>query len=116
VIITASLVGALGIATVAAAPPAAGFAVVLLGAALSGAGPGMLNLHSISIRQAITPPTLLGRVNAVVKTISYGATTAGALTGGVAATAVGPRARHSRSRVRLGRPPPSSRPYPPSAP
>ena len=92
VIIAASLVGALGIATVAAAPPAAGFWPVLLGAALAGAGPGMINLHSISVRQAITPPTLLGRVNAVVKTISYGATTVGALTGGVAATAFGPRA------------------------
>jgi MFS family permease len=92
VITAAALLGALGIATVATAPDEGGFAVVLLGAALSGAGPGMLNLHSISIRQAITPPTVLGRVNAVVKTISYGATTLGALIGGVAAGAFGPRA------------------------
>jgi len=91
VVISASLIGALGIAVVAAAPPNAGYLLVLLGAALSGAGPGLLNLHSIAVRQAITPPALLGRVNAVVKTISYGSTTLGALTGGLAAAAAGPR-------------------------
>jgi hypothetical protein len=34
---------------------------------------------------------LLGRVNAVVKTISYGSATGGALLGGVAASGSGPR-------------------------
>jgi MFS family permease len=92
VVIAASLIGALGIAVVAAAPPHAGYLAVLLGAALSGAGPGLLNLHSIALRQAITPPALLGRVNAVVKTISYGSATLGALAGGLAAAAAGPRA------------------------
>jgi hypothetical protein len=66
--------------------------VVLIGGFLSGAGPGLFNLHSIAVRQARTPPGLLGRVNAVVKTVSYGATSAGALAGGAAAAAWGPRA------------------------
>ncbi|MFF5297492.1 MFS transporter [Paractinoplanes globisporus] len=99
VVIAASLIGALGIALVALAPAgtrsaggAAELALVLVGAGLAGAGSGLFNLHSIAIRQAITPPTLLGRVNAVVKTISYGSATAGAFLGGVAATAFGPRA------------------------
>jgi len=89
VVIAASLVGALGIGTVASA---AGPPLVLLGSALAGAGSGLVNPHSIAIRQAITPPGLLGRVNAVVKTISYGSATAGAFPGGVAAAAYGARA------------------------
>jgi MFS family permease len=87
VIIAASLLGALGIGVVAAG----GFALVLAGSALAGAGPGLLNLHSIAVRQAITPPGLRGRVNAVVKTISYGSTTIGAFLGGAVAGASGPR-------------------------
>ena len=89
VVIAASLTGALGIGVVALA---GGLPLVLLGSALAGAGSGLFNLHSIAIRQAITPPGLLGRVNAVVKTISYGSTTAGAFAGGVAAAAFGARA------------------------
>lgn len=89
ILVAAAVLGGLGIATVAAAP---GLPVVLVGAAVSGAGPGLLNLHSISIRQTITPPSLLGRVNAVVKTVSYGSTALGSLTGGIAAAASSPRA------------------------
>jgi MFS family permease len=89
VVIAASVLGALGIALVAAGPH---LALILTGSALSGAGSGLFNLHSIAIRQAVTPAALLGRVNAAVKTISYGATTLGALAGGLAAAAIGPRA------------------------
>ena len=93
VVIAASLIGALGIGLVAVAGRhGVGLALVLVGSALSGAGSGLFNLHSIAIRQAITPPGLLGRVNAVVKTISYGSATLGALAGGVGAAAFGPRA------------------------
>jgi MFS family permease len=92
VVIAASLIGAAGTGIVAGGSGGAGFALVLVGAAFSGAGPGLLNLHSISVRQAITPPSLLGRVNAVVKTISYGSTALGALAGGLVAAATGPRA------------------------
>lgn len=88
VAIAAAVAGASGIAVVATA---GGLAVVLIGGFLSGAGPGLFNLHSIAVRQARTPPGLLGRVNAVVKTVSYGATSAGALAGGAAAAVWGPR-------------------------
>lgn len=86
--IAAALLGPAGIATVAAGTLPA----VLAGAALAGAGPGLANLHSIAVRQTVTPARLLGRVTAVVKTVSYGSATAGALAGGVAATLAGPRA------------------------
>jgi MFS family permease len=88
VMIGAALIGALGMGVVALP---GGLPVVLAGAVLSGAGPGLLNLHSIAIRQAVTPPGLLGRVTAVVKTVSYGSTTVGALAGGALSTAFGPR-------------------------
>jgi len=87
VIIGASLLGAAGIALVTAG----GYAFVPAGSLVAGAGPGLLNLHSIAVRQAVTPAGLLGRVNAAVKMISYGSTTVGALAGGVAASVSGPR-------------------------
>lgn len=87
-VVTAAVAGAAGMTVVAAS---GGLVGVLPGALVAGSGPGMLNLHSIALRQARAPGALLGRVNAVVKTISYGMTTLGALTGGVAATAIGPR-------------------------
>ena len=89
VVIAASLIGASGIGAVAIA---GGLPPVLLGSALAGAGSGLFNLHSIAIRQTVTPPRLLGRVNAVVKTISYGSATTGAFAGGVTAAAFGARA------------------------
>jgi hypothetical protein len=84
----AALAGVAGIAVVATA---GGLAPVVAGAFVAGAGPGLFNLHSIAVRQARAPAGLLGRVNAVVKTVSYGATSAGALAGGAAAGAWGPR-------------------------
>jgi Transmembrane secretion effector len=87
VIVGASLLGAVGIAVVAAGS----YLSVLAGSVLAGAGPGLLNLQSIALRQAATPGALLGRVNAAVKTVSYGSGTLGARLGGVAASASGPR-------------------------
>ncbi|WP_433725594.1 MFS transporter [Actinoplanes sp. CA-051413] len=88
VVVTAAVAAAAGMGLVAAG---SGLIMVVAGALFAGTGPGMLNLHSIALRQAMTPGALLGRVNAVVKTISYGATTVGALAGGMAATGIGPR-------------------------
>ncbi|MGX6603579.1 hypothetical protein ACWKSP_15755 [Micromonosporaceae bacterium Da 78-11] len=48
-----------------------------MSAALFGAVPGLLNLQSIVVRQAINSPEVLGRANAVIKTISH-TTTIGA--------------------------------------
>ena len=42
----------------------------------------MYNLQSSSARQAVTPPELLGRVNAAVKTVSFASMSLGALLGG----------------------------------
>lgn len=88
VVTAAATAGATGIAVVALA---GGLPLILAGSVLAGAGPGLFNLHSIAVRQARTPSDRLGRVNAVVKTVSYGATSAGALLGGALAALWGPR-------------------------
>jgi MFS family permease len=55
------------------------------------AGP-MTAINQLSLRQAITPDRLLGRVNATMRTISLGAAPAGALLAGLLGGALGLRA------------------------
>jgi predicted MFS family arabinose efflux permease len=50
------------------------------------------NIAQISYRQAICPPTLLGRMNASVRWIAWGTIPLGALAGGSLATWIGVRA------------------------
>jgi hypothetical protein len=47
---------------------------------------------SISIRQSVTPPPLLGRVNATHRFVSYGVIALGTLAGGLTGELVGLRA------------------------
>jgi hypothetical protein len=49
----------------------------------------LFNVQSVTLRLAITPAGVLGRVNAVVKLISQGAVSLGALLGGFPITARG---------------------------
>ncbi|WP_291297134.1 MFS transporter [Elioraea sp.] len=59
---------------------------------LIGAGPMMWLICQQSIRQAVTPRPLLGRVGAALQMAIYGVRPAGALAGGMLAEAWGPRA------------------------
>jgi MFS family permease len=65
----------------------------LLGAIffVQGVGVGLSNVHFVSLRQAVTPPELLGRMNASYRTVSYGAIPIGALLGGAIAQVFGLR-------------------------
>jgi MFS family permease len=56
-----------------------------------GLGLGVTNVHFVSLRQAITPANMLGRMNASYLTISFGAIPVGALLGGALAQVVGSR-------------------------
>lgn len=58
---------------------------------VQGLGLGVSNVHFVSLRQAITPPDLLGRMNASYRTISYGAIPVGAVLGGALAQTAGLR-------------------------
>jgi MFS family permease len=55
-------------------------------------GGSLFNVNGPSLRQALTPTHLLGRVNASYRFIAWGTTPFGALLGGVLAEVFGPRA------------------------
>jgi hypothetical protein len=46
---------------------------------LAGVGLGASNVHVVSLRQIVTPDTMLGRANAAYRTLTYGAIPLGAL-------------------------------------
>ncbi len=56
---------------------------------LLGAGPVMWTIGSTTLRQAITPHAMLGRVSAIMSTATYGARPIGALLGAALATQTG---------------------------
>lgn len=79
-----------------AAPLAGGpiwVAVLVLagGEFLLGIARTLFNITQLSLRQAITPDRLQGRVNATMRFMMWGVTPAGALAGGLLGTAFGPR-------------------------
>jgi hypothetical protein len=51
----------------------------------------VVNVNGVSIRQAVTPDHLLGRVNATGRWIAWGAIPLGAVIGGVLASTIGLR-------------------------
>ncbi len=60
--------------------------------ALNGAGTGVSSVLLVTIRQLRTPHGLLGRVNASMRTVTYGTISLGALAGGFAGEWLGTRA------------------------
>jgi MFS family permease len=56
-----------------------------------GLGAMLFRVGAVSLRQLLTPDHLLGRVNATFEVIAWGVVPAGALFGGLAATAIGLR-------------------------
>lgn len=59
---------------------------------LLGFGPSMWLIAQNSVRQLVTPPAMVGRVNAVIQTAIYGIRPLGALIGGLVIGAAGPEA------------------------
>jgi MFS family permease len=82
VICLASPIGAAGMLIMALAPSAGPIPVLVAGQVILGMGIALFNLQSLSLRQAITPAGLLGRVNAVVRLVGWGTIPAGAALGG----------------------------------
>jgi MFS family permease len=66
-------------------------AALLVGQQLGDGFYVVYEINQVSLRQAITPERLLGRVNATIQFISLGATLAGSLLGGLLGDAVGVR-------------------------
>lgn len=81
-----SLAGAL---LLALAPPVLGWPALALAFFLFGFGPILWFIVQTSLRQAVTPQALLGRVSATLTTAMYGMRPVGALAGGLAAEWLG---------------------------
>ena len=89
---TQVLTGIACLATPLAGGPIWLAAVILaVGEFLLGIARTVFNITQLSLRQAITPDRLQGRVNATMRFMMWGVTPVGALTGGLIGTAVGLR-------------------------
>jgi MFS family permease len=75
-----------------ATPGSYPLAVLMVGGALFGFGAVAYNITQVSLRQAITPERLQGRMNAAMRWIVWGTIPAGTLLGGAVATWFGLRA------------------------
>ena len=82
-VIGSSLLSGAGVAVLAAcAALALNPAAVAAGAFLVGFAAPVFNVQSVALRLSVTPPELLGRVNALVKLVSQGGIPLGALAAG----------------------------------
>jgi MFS family permease len=76
---------------IALAPREAAIPFLIVSGLLQGPAVMVVNVNGVSLRQAVTPDHLLGRVNATGRWIAWGAIPLGALVGGLLATAIGLR-------------------------
>ncbi|WP_346113775.1 MFS transporter [Nonomuraea maheshkhaliensis] len=87
------LASAAGLVLAAAAGPfAVTLAVLVVSQVLRGSGPSLFGVNQQTLRQALIAPELLSRANATWRFLAYGGQALGALLGGAAGTALGPRA------------------------
>jgi predicted MFS family arabinose efflux permease len=82
-------VSLLGAGLVALAPPALGWPALAGAFVLFGFGPVLWFITQTTLRQAVTPQPLLGRVSATITTAMYGMRPLGALAGGLAGESLG---------------------------
>lgn len=83
-------VGALVLA-VAGGPFWIAFAVIATGQILRGIGPSLYSINQQTMRQALTPPEMLSRINATWRFLVFGMQPIGALIGGFLGGAIGLR-------------------------
>ncbi|MFE9853186.1 MFS transporter [Streptomyces sp. NPDC005576] len=76
-----ALLSALGIAVVSLARGDAAMAMTVGGLIAYGLGVASSNLQNVVLRQAVTPPEVMGRVSAVLRLAAYGTLPAGAALG-----------------------------------
>ena len=81
----------LALVPLAPQPPALAALALTVALAVHGFGLGVFNVHSLSLRQLATPAEVLGRTIASYRLVTWGGIPVGALIGGTAAAALGPR-------------------------
>ena len=105
-IVGSALLSSLAWLTIPLAPVSNPIPIVIVGALTGPFFGTMFNLNQLSLRQAITPERLMGRMNSVVRFMYWGTMPVGSFAGGVLATVigirstlfVGDRRRHARLR------------------
>lgn len=90
--IIASLISGPSALLVPLAPVSFPVPFIVLSGALGGFGAVVYNIQQVSLRQAITPERMQGRMNAVMRFIVWGTIPLGSLAGGALATVIGLRA------------------------
>ncbi len=85
----ATLLGGPGLLLIALAPREFPVPFLVAGAFLQGFGIVVYNINQLSFRQAITPTSMQGRMNATMRFIVWGTIPLGTIVGGVIATLVG---------------------------
>ncbi|MGH6875894.1 MAG: MFS transporter [Rhizomicrobium sp.] len=92
VIVAAILISGFGMIPVALATPHLALPLLVLASLLSSFGIPVYNINQISLRQAIVPNHLQGRMNATMRFISWGVMPLGSLASGALGGALGLRA------------------------
>jgi MFS family permease len=90
-IVVGEAVGALGALAIPLAPRQAAVPLLVAGMAVSTFGGTVYNVNQVSLRQAITPARLHGRMNATMRFMVWGTLPLGSLLGGALGTAIGLR-------------------------
>ena len=85
------LSAAVGIACVALATPATAVPLIATGVVIGEFGTTVYDISQLSLRQAVTPADMLGRMNATVRFINWGPIPIGAFVGGVLGQLLGLR-------------------------
>jgi hypothetical protein len=87
------LLGGVGMALIVFAPSAIGVVIVILVLQQVVSDPGwtVYEINAVTLRQAVAPPALLGRVNAGIRFAGMVATLAGSIIAGVMANSLGSR-------------------------
>ena len=63
--------------------------ISILGLFIATFGGTVFNVNQLTLRQAVTPPEMLGRMNATVRFVAWGSLPVGGLAGGVLGTVIG---------------------------
>ena len=71
--------------------PGLGPALYALGTFIPSLGSAVYNVNEITYRQLLSPPGMLGRMNATIRAVAWGTLPIGALTGGALVTRLGNR-------------------------
>jgi len=90
-IVVSSLIGGAGLLLVPLAPPDSPIPFLIAAQLLVGMGNVVYNVSQVSLRQAITPDRLQGRMNATMRFLVWGTLPIGALIGGYLGGAIGLR-------------------------